>query len=76
MDRPWHRHVSRRCPNFRKLGDTHDPCLDCFSIESFWRSIPYEPNSEVVVSERALPGFEAGRKACNYGYARDVLDMD
>lgn len=40
------RHVSRRCPDM----DAHAvsvpvPCSECYSVESFWRRIPYEPDS-------------------------------
>lgn len=51
------RHVSRRCPRMdahhpadRRVQPLPVPCEDCYSIESVWRRIPYEPDGRTTVT--------------------------
>jgi hypothetical protein len=51
------RHVSHRCPRMGEHMAVHGlpvPCDKCYSIESYWRRIPWEPDSETPVDDSVL----------------------
>jgi hypothetical protein len=43
----FERHVTTRCVNMADhvVNGTPMPCGECYSLENFWRPIPYEPES-------------------------------
>lgn len=62
----YERHVTRRCPRMREHGIWRNgekvlpvPCEDCYSVESIWRPIPYEPDNTSKV--RAVVTGQRGR---------------
>lgn len=61
------RHVTRRCPRMNE----HDlnrrqplpiPCPECYSIESYWRRIPWEPDSRTPAEIMVLSGSQDGER--------------
>lgn len=59
----WQRHVTRRCPNMRghMMLLLQVPCSECYSLETFWRPIPYEPDARSQVEPGKILEFALGK---------------